>query len=76
VAYKQYGATHKSAENNLKDQFRLARRVTIVMSDTSRHFIMFDQRGWFYRQVSHFLDKERIRNKEKNNYQRAIFILS
>jgi len=54
-AYKQYGATRESVYNNYKEQFKLARQVTIAMNDDSKHFIMYDEPQWFYSQADGFL---------------------
>ncbi|HEY0609937.1 MAG TPA: alpha/beta hydrolase [Chitinophaga sp.] len=55
IAYRQYGATHENVYDNLKAQFEQAGNVTIAISDTSRHFIMFDEPQWFYEQTDRFL---------------------
>jgi hypothetical protein len=55
IAYKQYGATHESVYDNFKEQFKLAYQVTITISDEAKHFIMFDDPKWFYKQTESFL---------------------
>lgn len=55
IAYKQYGATHDNVYANFQTQFKKASRVTIAMSDTARHFIMFDDPKWFYSTTDRFL---------------------
>ena len=55
IAYKQYGATHESVYNNLKQQYQLANNVTIRINDHSKHFIMYDDPEWFYKQIDTFL---------------------
>ncbi|PSL45387.1 pimeloyl-ACP methyl ester carboxylesterase [Chitinophaga niastensis] len=57
-SYKEYGASHESVYENLKGQFRQARQVKIAISDTSRHFIMFDEPQWFYSQTDDFLQHQ------------------
>jgi len=54
-AYKQYGATHESVYTNLKAQYSNAGRVTIVVNDASKHFIMFDEPAWLWREMEAFL---------------------
>jgi N-formylmaleamate deformylase len=54
-AYKEYGATRESVHESYKEQFKLARQVTIAMNDDSRHFIMFDEPEWFYSKADDFL---------------------
>lgn len=54
-AYKQYGTTHESVYANLKEQFSKAPKVTIVINDDSKHFIMFDEPAWLWGQMDAFL---------------------
>ena len=37
------------------EQFTNLRRVHFALSDTARHFIMFDDPAWFFRQLDAFL---------------------
>ena len=55
IAYKQYGATHESVYNALKLQYKLAHNVTIEINDHSKHFIMYDDPQWLYKQLDTFL---------------------
>ena len=55
IAYKQYGATHESVYNALKQQYQLAHNVTIKINDDSKHFIMYDDPQWLYKQLDIFL---------------------
>jgi len=54
-SYKQYGATRENVYANYKEQFKLARQVTIAINDESKHFIMFDEPEWFYSHADSFL---------------------
>jgi N-formylmaleamate deformylase len=54
-AYKQYGATRENVKANLQSQYKDVQYLTIAMSDSSRHFIMFDEPDWFYSQVDNFV---------------------
>ncbi len=56
VAYRQYGATHDNTLAGFQQQFKLAPKVTIALSDSARHFIMFDEPQWFYKEVAQFLE--------------------
>ncbi len=56
ISYKKYGATHESVLKNYTDQFRLAKKLTISINDSSNHFIMYDEPQWVYRQMETFLD--------------------
>lgn len=55
VAYKAYGATNESAINLLKDQVKELPTAVTRVSDTSRHFIMYDDPEWMLTQIDEFL---------------------
>jgi len=55
IAYKSYGATHDGVLAAYDSQLKGARKVNIMLSDTSRHFIQLDAPEWFYRQLDEFL---------------------
>jgi len=55
VSYKAYGATRENVMEKYRQQFSKAPHVKIALSDTSRHFIMFDEPTWFFGQVDDFL---------------------
>jgi len=55
IAYKDYGATHESVMALLKSQFKELPSAKILVSDTSRHFIMYDDPQWLYQQMDDFL---------------------
>jgi pimeloyl-ACP methyl ester carboxylesterase len=54
ASYKKYGATRENVLKNYTDQFRLAKKVTIAINDSSNHFIMYDEPQWFYHQIESF----------------------
>jgi N-formylmaleamate deformylase len=54
-SYKEYGATRQNTLVKYQQQFAPAGHVTIVLSDTSKHFIMFDEPVWFFGEVDKFL---------------------
>lgn len=56
IAYKAYGATHESAVSLLKDQFKEFPSVIIAVNDSSRHFIMYDEPEWMFKQIDSFLE--------------------
>lgn len=53
IAYQQY-ATREEIESRLRKQYGQLKNCKFVMADT-RHFIMFDDPQWFYKQVEGFL---------------------
>jgi N-formylmaleamate deformylase len=54
VAYKEYGATRENVMEKYRQQFSKAPHVQIVLSDTAKHFIMFDEPIWFFGEVDDF----------------------
>jgi pimeloyl-ACP methyl ester carboxylesterase len=55
IAYKDYGANHEGVTALLQSQFKELPTAKIVVSDTSRHFIMYDDPQWLYKQMDDFL---------------------
>jgi len=55
IGYKSYGATHDGVSAQYKSQLDGVRQATVVLSDTSRHFIQLDDPEWFYQQLDEFL---------------------
>lgn len=55
MSYKTYGATRENTIEKYQDQFAKAPHVAISLSDSARHFIMYDEPGWFYAQLEPFL---------------------
>ena len=55
VSYKAYGATRENVLEKYQLQFGKAAHVTIKLSDTAKHFIMFDEPVWFFGEVDGFL---------------------
>ncbi|MEQ8426008.1 MAG: alpha/beta hydrolase, partial [Cyclobacteriaceae bacterium] len=56
IAYKQYGVTHDSTMKNFATQYQKISSVDIKLTDTAKHFIMFDEPKWFYQQIDSFLN--------------------
>ncbi|HRJ28361.1 MAG TPA: alpha/beta hydrolase [Cyclobacteriaceae bacterium] len=56
VAYKDYGVTHESTLKNFSDQYQLVKNVNIQLTDTAKHFIMFDDPAWFFEKMDAFLE--------------------
>jgi N-formylmaleamate deformylase len=48
-----------------KDQYAGLSHLHFVMSDTARHFIMFDDPNWFYAQLDHFLSDPMAATKDR-----------
>jgi pimeloyl-ACP methyl ester carboxylesterase len=55
VSYKSYGATRENTMEKFQHQFAKAPHVSIALSDTSKHFIMFDEPVWFFGEMDRFL---------------------
>lgn len=54
---KAYGTTltRNAVLSQFRDQFAQVRQLRFVLSDTARHFIMFDTPEWFFAQLDAFL---------------------
>jgi pimeloyl-ACP methyl ester carboxylesterase len=55
IGYKQYGATHDSTLENLKAQYAKLSGVEFRVTDTARHFIMWDDGPWMWENMDRFL---------------------
>jgi hypothetical protein len=56
IAYKDYGVTRESTLKNFSDQYQFLIGVTIQLTDTGKHFIMYDEPNWFFAQLDQFLN--------------------
>ncbi len=54
IGYKEY-ATRDQVEQNFKTQYAKLKNAKIVLSDSSRHFIMLDDPTWLLGQMDAFL---------------------
>jgi pimeloyl-ACP methyl ester carboxylesterase len=54
IAYKQY-TDHARTEANLRVQYAKLAGVEIQITDTARHFIMWDDPEWMFRHLDRFL---------------------
>jgi len=54
IGYKEYTDRAKT-EANLRREYSKLEGVDIRISDTSRHFIMYDEPQWFFKQIDGFL---------------------
>jgi pimeloyl-ACP methyl ester carboxylesterase len=57
IAYKNYGVTHESTFKNFSDQYQHVKSVNIQLTDTAKHFIMYDDPQWFFQQMDEFLNR-------------------
>lgn len=57
IAYKNYGVTHESTLKNFSDQYQHVKKVNIQLTDTAKHFIMYDDPEWFFQNMDTFLDQ-------------------
>jgi len=56
IAYKQW-TDHARTEANLRSQYAKLAGVEIAVTDTARHFIMWDDPDWMFGQIDHFLGR-------------------
>jgi pimeloyl-ACP methyl ester carboxylesterase len=59
IGYKEYGATHDTIEANLRAQYAKLEGVRIAVTDSARHFIMWDDPNWMFAQMDRFLEPAR-----------------
>lgn len=57
IAYKNFGATRESTLANYQMQYQNLEGVQIKMTDIGRHFIMWDDPTFFFKEVEKFLGK-------------------
>lgn len=55
ISGKDYGITKASVEGNFKAQFAEAKDCSIKVADKAKHFIMWDEAYWFYKELKVFL---------------------
>ena len=55
IAYKDY-APRAATENVFRSQYRQLPGVQVVMAETARHFIMYDDPHWLHGQIEQFLN--------------------
>ncbi|MGC4074309.1 MAG: hypothetical protein QM760_17705 [Nibricoccus sp.] len=55
VGYKPY-TDRARTESIYREQYSQLRNVNIAISDTARHFIMFDDPQWLFAQMDAFLN--------------------
>ena len=55
IGYKQYGATHETTLANLRAQYAKLTGVEFRVTDTARHFIMWDDPAWMFDAMDGFL---------------------
>lgn len=55
IGYKEYGAEHAGIEASARAQYAKLAHVQIAVTDTARHFIMWDDPNWMFQQIDRFL---------------------
>ena len=56
---KDYGITKEMVKTNYENQFSKAKNCKIVIAETARHFIMWDEPKWFLNTIKPFLENEK-----------------
>jgi pimeloyl-ACP methyl ester carboxylesterase len=56
IGYKEYGGSHDTTEANLRTQYAKIDGVQLAVTDTARHFIMWDDPNWMFAQMDRFLE--------------------
>lgn len=57
IAYKDYGVTHDALKASYGQQVAAIKNVTLEITDTGKHFIFYDEFGWFTEKTNAFLAK-------------------
>ncbi len=57
IAYKGYGATRESTYKLYEAQFKKVKDHSIMLTDKGKHFIMWDDFGWYCSALKEFLQK-------------------
>jgi N-formylmaleamate deformylase len=63
AAYKQYGATKESTRAIFTQQYALLPQARIELSEAGRHFLMYDDKAWFFGQTDAFLKQPALAQK-------------
>lgn len=57
-AAKDYGITKEMVQKNYENQFVKGNNYKIIMAETAKHFIMWDEPKWFINSVKSFINHE------------------
>ncbi|HKA01747.1 MAG TPA: alpha/beta hydrolase [Candidatus Solibacter sp.] len=60
IGWKPMGATRESVDSNLRKQYAKLEGVRIEITDTARHFIMWDDPKWMFAQMDSFLEPAKM----------------
>jgi pimeloyl-ACP methyl ester carboxylesterase len=60
IGYKEYGATHETVDSNMREQYAKLANARIAVTDTARHFIMWDDPTWMFGQMDAFLEPAKM----------------
>jgi pimeloyl-ACP methyl ester carboxylesterase len=60
IGYKEYGGSHETTEASLRTQYAKLEGVRIAVTDTARHFIMWDDPNWMFAQMDRFLEPAKL----------------
>lgn len=55
IAYKDYGVTREALKTSYGQQIAAIRNATLEITDTGKHFIFYDEFGWFTEKTNAFL---------------------
>ncbi|MBT9393830.1 alpha/beta hydrolase [Hymenobacter sp. NST-14] len=63
AAYQAYGSTKESTRAIFEQQYAKLPRHRVEMSEAGRHFLMYDDTQWFFRQADAFLKQPAVAQK-------------
>ena len=56
---KDYGITQEIVKTNYEKQFSKSKNCKIIIAETAKHFIMWDQPQWFLTTIETFIENEK-----------------
>ena len=63
IGYKEYGATHAGTVAGIQSQYAKVSDLQFAVTDTARHFIMWDDPNWMFDQMDRFLAPKTASNE-------------
>jgi hypothetical protein len=60
IGYREYGVTRDNVEANFRSQYSKLTGARIEITDTARHFIMWDDPKWMFAKLDGFLESAKM----------------
>jgi hypothetical protein len=62
IGDKDYGVTRQAVDGNVHAQYAQLANAQIAVTDTARHFVMWDDPSWMFAQMDTFLEPAKMAN--------------